>query len=204
MEVLPCRIRKEKVKKVARPYVGDKQVTEFLKAVDAYGGKHQQMAIRLMLGLGLREKEARLARWEWINWNAGTYTPGLTKAGEATALRLPEWVSIYLKAAQPENQIQGLIIPNRKGKAYSKSITANVIRRAGRAVQIFGLTPHRMRSSFVTQLAQNGADLKSIQTLARHGDAATTALYMEYSEGAAMKAMKALDDKIMGRSPKPK
>lgn len=206
LDGLPCRIKKEKVKKVRRPFLDMSQVIPFLRLVDAHGREHHRMAIRLMLGLGLREKEAREARWEWLDRRAGTYTPGMTKAGEATPLPLPQWVSDYLEAVNPGNpgsQIQGLIIPNRKGLPYSQAITAKTIRIAGEIAGIAGLTPHRMRASFVTQLAENQVSLKTLQELGRHKDVTTSALYMELAEGAKEKAISERDDKILGRAPKP-
>jgi integrase/recombinase XerC len=45
------------------------------------------VAVRLMLWLGLRESEAITARWEWIDWERRTYTPGKTKARRPTRCR---------------------------------------------------------------------------------------------------------------------
>lgn len=74
---------------------------------------------------------------------------------------------------------------------HSKSVSdiiGNAMRRAG----IAG-TPHSLRHWYGTNLVSTGADLRTAQTLLRHANLQTTAIYVQVADGKRAEAIDRLD-----------
>ena len=187
----PFRMKKLKVQKRPRAVIGIHQVGEFLQIVDKARNPHVKTAIRLMLGLGLREAEALGARWEWLDWERKIYIPGRTKGKEADPLPLPDWLCEHLRlTTQP--CMEGWILPAPDGKPHRSRFTTKSIDRAGRKIGVFGLTPHRMRATFATLHSEHGTPIQIIQRMLRHKHVETTAIYLESST----EAMRLAQDRV--------
>ena len=56
-----------------------------------------------------------------------------------------------------------------------------------------GGTAHRLRHWHGSKLVANGADLRTVQTLMRHANLTTTAIYVQVSDPKRMDAIDRLD-----------
>lgn len=184
---IPWRLKKISLQKKPRAILPVAKAVEWLAAVDQVVGKRSgiAVAIRMMLGLGLRESEALGARWEWFDWESGTYTPGKTKGKEAVPLDMPKWLLEDLLTfwKGTSGRPYGLIVTSPRGGAYSGGTTRTVFLKANVAAGVVGLTPHRLRGTYASLLAKQGVPIHDIQRAMRHKDMRTTAGYLEENAG---------------------
>lgn len=207
---VPFRLKKLRIKRKRRPFVRMSQLSAYLAQVDKLSrSKATRLAIRLMIGLGLRLAEVRKARWEWIDWDVRTYTPIDGKSGGDYGLPLMGWVADYLLQMAPEGKnTQGLMIKGRtliprdeeeRNRFFNPRKT---VVKAGENIGIKGLTNHRLRGTLATLLGRAGVPLSLIQVYMRHDDANTTNIYMEKDldrlEEAALRFQKKLQEVCPG------
>lgn len=187
MAAPPWRVSMLKVQKRPRAILPVDVALAWFDAVDD-ATKHAPAigtAVRLMFGLGLREGETMTARWEWVDWQRATYTPGITKGREAEPVPMPPWLVEHL---QPLRQEQGLIVVKPDGQAFRPGFARQAFRRANATCSIKGITPHRLRGTFATLLSEAGVPVQTIQRVMRHKNHATTMGYLEKNLDTAAKA----------------
>lgn len=175
---LPWDVTMLPVQKRPRAILPMSAVTMWFAAVDAATGRapYVSTAVRLMLLLGLRESEVITARWEWFDWERGTYTPGETKGNEADALPLFDWLIAELA---PLKRIEGLVVCMPDGAPVAPGFSRRAIRAANAACSVKGITPHRLRGTIATVLSEAGTPVQSVQAYLRHKDIRTTMVYLE-------------------------
>jgi integrase len=169
--------------------------TAWLEIVDRHCPKDPGLKtiVRLALGLGLRGSEATGARWEWLSWERMTYIPGrlsdtgafMTKGKEAEGLPVLPWLAAFLAPFRRDN---GLIAPDRSGKAYSVARMRALMQAVNAEAGTPGLTPHRLRGTYATLLIEDGCPLQDVQAALRHKDIKTTLGYVERDMGRVAKA----------------
>lgn len=173
---VPFKIRLLKVQRTPRATLPVDLTSAWLDAIDTLAAPPIRTAVRLMIGMGLRESEAATARWEWLDTVRQTYTPGQTKGREAEPIPMPAWLIDHLR---PLRKPAGLMVANKHGRPFSRGFTRRGIDAANKAVGIGKITPHRLRGTLATLLSEHGAPVQSIQKVMRHKNALTTIGYLE-------------------------
>jgi integrase len=185
--MLPWSVKDIKMQRRPRAILPVSMAAAWLEHVDAAAAQRPgvSVAVRLMLGAGLRESETITSRWEWLDWERGTYTPGVTKGREADPVPLPQWLLDYLS---PRRAPAGLIVVRPSGVPFAPGFVRKAMQIANEAVGIKGLTPHRLRGTFATLLSENGTPIQTIRRVMRHKDARTTMVYLESDLGSVVAA----------------
>lgn len=175
---MPFDVSKLKIKRRPKLLLPAPKTCSWLAEVDALI-EHEPMiglAIRLMMGLGLRGREAREARWEWMDFEHKTYTPGNTKGGEAWPRRIPDWL---LDILRPVAKPFGPMLVTSQGDLVSAARVQRVVDAACRAAEIPRITAHRLRGTYATWLSEEGVPIQDIAKALGHKDIRTTEGYLE-------------------------
>ncbi|CAL8474569.1 tyrosine-type recombinase/integrase [Caballeronia sp. S22] len=192
---MPFHVRALKVQKKPRAILPIRLTQQWLAAIDERDASDDAVstAVRLMLGLGLRESETITARWEWLDIERQTYTPGRTKGREADPIPVPEWLLDYLA---PKRLTDGLMLVKPNGKPFGPGFTRTAMLAANKAVGAPHITAHRLRGTFATLLSESGVPVQSIQRALRHKNLMTTAAYLEVDMGTVSQGQRRVAERI--------
>lgn len=190
----PWQVSLIQIQKRPRPILPVARTADWFEAVDKAAGAHIELAlvIRLIFGMGLRIMEAVGARWEWIDWERSTYTPGATKGKEADPIPIPKWL---VEELAPKCFPSGVIALSLKGRLADPREVRKIMKTANLEIGLHGLTPHRLRGTYATLLSANGVPIQEIQQAMRHKAFATTMGYLEKNLGMTRSAVDAVGEK---------
>lgn len=159
---------------------------------------HRDKAIlELLFSAGLRVSELTKLKKEDINLKKNEFT--IQGKGRKTRVvflseQAKHWIGAYLKLRKDLHPY--LFVPHdkRKGKrvAQNKEVedapitprsVQRIVEKYARAAGITKpVTPHTLRHSFATDLLQNGADIRSVQSMLGHSSITTTQIYTHITD----------------------
>ena len=149
----------------------EKQAPAWLPARDA-------AILELFYSTGLRLSELASLDVSDVDSSAGT----LRVMGKGSRERLVPVGSFALVSLQHYRSTTGVhegpLFLSKLRKRLSPRSINNVLKRYLKLSSIpFNVTPHKLRHSFATHLLDNGADLRSVQSLLGHASLSTTQIY---------------------------
>lgn len=183
-------IQSPKVEKKA-PSVLTSQEVELLleqpKDVDLKGTRDKAM-LEFAYATGMRVTEIISLNVEDVNLTEGFVTCNSGKKqrnipiGTMSLKALKE----YIEEARPviiKSEDENALFVNTNGKRLTRQGFWKIIKYYKEQAHIAkDITPHVLRHSFATHLLQNGADLKSIQTMLGHSDISSTQVYVQFQD----------------------
>lgn len=145
--------------------------------------------LELLFSTGLRVSELAKLKRETVNPKKDEFTV-VGKGRKSRIVFLSEqakyWVKKYLDARQDVNP-HLFVSHDKKGGSDEQFLTPRSIQRlvqkyAKAAGITKPVTPHTLRHSYATDLLQNGADIRSVQTMLGHSSITTTQIYTHITD----------------------
>lgn len=156
------------------------QLSAFLEAIDQRGDKNLSVIVRAMAFLGLRVSEAVSLEWERWDAKRQLYTPRPSSTKNRKLLPVPVPADLaQLIDAQPR---QGpLIAPGPGGEPLGRRAVYHVIRRVATSLGVKDFSPHGLRRTMATLLAEAGMNPKALQEAMRHSNISVTMRHYVHS-----------------------
>ena len=153
---------------------------------DKYDYRDKAM-LELMYATGMRISELINIKMEDINLNNSCVIVN-GKGNKERKIPFDEITTYYLEKYINEYRKQFLIKINNYlflncfGEKISRQAFFKIIKSLATKKNINkNFSPHTLRHSFATHMVENGADLRSVQTLLGHSDISTTQIYTNIS-----------------------
>lgn len=185
--------------------------------------KYRDKAILEMLfATGLRVSELTKQKKDNINLKRDEFTV-TGKGSKNRVVFLSEQAKYWLKkyfelrtdfnpylfvSHDEKSKIKKITLVPNKNRGENKKIEENPLtpRSVERIVQKYAkaagitkpVTPHTLRHSFATDLLQNGADIRSVQTMLGHSSITTTQIYTHITDKELMNTYKKFHGKKRG------
>ncbi len=149
--------------------------------------------LELFFSTGLRVSELVKLSKEDINLKRDEFSIR-GKGGKTRVVFVSEqarhWIKRYLAARKDMNPHLFVSHDKRTGKAESQDDQPITPRSAQRIVKKWSkvagitkpVTPHTLRHSYATDLLQNGADIRSVQSMLGHSSITTTQIYTHITD----------------------
>lgn len=162
--------------------------------------QHRDKALlELLFSAGLRVSELVKLKKDQVNVTKEEFT--IQGKGKKTRIvflseQARYWIKKYLSLRTDANSYLFVAHDKRKGTAIRKSGNSDEMeepltpRSVQRLVQKYSkvagvtknVTPHTLRHSFATDLLQNGADIRSVQSMLGHSSITTTQIYTHITD----------------------
>ena len=179
-----------KIEKKAPSILSSEEVELLLeqpKDVDLKGIRDKAM-LEFAYATGMRVTEIISLNVEDVNFDKAfvTCTNGVKKRNIPLGNLSIKALDEYMKNARPymiKKEDEKDLFVNVNGKRLTRQGFWKIIKYYKEQAHITkDITPHVLRHSFATHLLQNGADLKSIQTMLGHSDISSTQVYMKFQD----------------------
>lgn len=162
------------------------QVDRLMKAPDESDAKgcRDKAMLELLYASGIRVSELINLKITDVNTDVRYVRCGARERfipiGEGAAVAVKRYL-LWSRGKLLHSKTSDMLFVNCSGGSISRQGFWKIIKQYGKASGIeTEITPHILRHSFAAHLVENGADLKSIQTMMGHADISSTQVYTAF------------------------
>ena len=176
---------------------------EMIRLVDAASasslglGTRNAAIVLVLLHNSFRVSELASINTDQVDLQAHTFTNVRTKGGHQLSLAFNDLVcdalENYLDDRRGRENEAALFLSNRGGRMSVRAVQEMVDRAAKRAGIGRKVTPHMLRHSSLTAMAELGTDIYTLKAQAGHADIKTTARYVHLGAGKQRAAVEKMD-----------
>lgn len=179
-------ISSPKIGKRLPVYVEEKDMQtlfEYVEFTDDWTGRTEKLILQLFYYTGMRVSELIGLKESQLD-NANGQLKTLGKGNKERIIpvnkEMLDALAVYIKN-KPDDSANNVFV-SEKGKAlYAKQVYNIVKKNLALVTTIKKKSPHVLRHSFATHLANNGADLNAVKELLGHSSLAATQIYTHNS-----------------------
>ncbi len=131
-----------------------------------------------MLYAGLRLAEAAALLWRDVDLHAGLLVVQEGKGGKARVLPLHPTLQAELHQAAGRAEPGAAVAGKRDGTPLEPKALAHIFDRWLPVQGVKGISAHRLRHTFATEMLKAGVALPDIQEALGHADISTTRIYL--------------------------
>lgn len=192
-----ARVRRPKADKKQPIYLPSEDQTAFLEAISGENGVRDYAMFLLLLTAGLRVSEC--VGIDMKDMNLRNLTIRILGKGNKERIahitpRCAGAIQRYIEEYRnliPGLQTDALFVSKRQGsRLTTRSVERAMDKHISNAkLQGMGYTPHKLRHSVGTTLAQDGVDLLTIQNVLGHEHPSTTEIYTHLTNADVAKAV---------------
>jgi integrase len=171
---MPVRISFLKAQQRLKPVLPKDRIHEYLAVIDSLTEDLQQRcAVRIILGMALREGELLNMKLSWVDSRRKHYAIGRTKGREVRVIPIPAWVWASMESLP--KMIGDWVLPDlRTGQPHRSNYLRRLLERAGQEIGIPGLSQHRLRASWACWQAELNTPVHQIAAMMGHKSASVT------------------------------
>nr|WP_281719481.1 site-specific integrase [Nitrosomonas nitrosa] len=185
------RIKKHPTESRSR-YLSREELQQLLAALCQESAQFRTYVL-ILIYTGCRRSEARVAKWEDIDFEHGLWRKPRVKAGRWHVVPLATQAIAALRKLPHKNQ---WIFPGLNGAPWSKSTVAKAWVKFRKKAGLGTVRIHDLRRTAASHMVINGENLSVVQQMLDHSSLQQTAIYARLNTATLARALQAQADRI--------